>query len=346
VGATALSVRLQVEVPPEGTEVGLQEKLVIDGSDAIVTEAVLETPLAVAVMVTLVLEETEPAVAEKAAPVAPAATVIEAGIVSAVLLSESATTRPPVGAAAVRVTVQEVVPPVVIEVGAQERVLGTISGVTVTEAVLEAPLLVAVTTTAVLEETAPAVARNKALVDPAATVTEAGTVSAALLSESATTRPPVGAAALRVTVQEVVPPVVTEVGAQDRVLGMGSGVTVTEAVLEVPLPVAVTVTTVLAETAPAVAKNEALVDPAGTVTEAGTESAALLSESATAKPPVGAAPVNVAVHVEALFETTDVGEQASWLSVTTGAGDEIEIPLTTLVMGIKLPLIEALRPDN
>lgn len=53
----------------------------IDGSDAIVTEAVLETPLAVAVTVTLVPEETEPAVAEKAAPVAPAATVIEAGIV-------------------------------------------------------------------------------------------------------------------------------------------------------------------------------------------------------------------------------------------------------------------------
>jgi hypothetical protein len=225
-------------------------------------------------------------------------------------------------------------------------VLGTVSGVTVTEAVLEAPLLVAVTTTAVLEETAPAVAMNTALVEPAATVTEAGTVSAVLLPESATTRPPVGAAALRVMVQEVIPPAVIELGAQERLLGMGGGVTVTEAVLEVPLPVAVTVTAVLAETAPAVAKNEALVVPAATVTEAGTESAVLLSESATVKPPVGAAPVNVAVHVEALFETTDVGEQASWLSVTTGAGDEIEIPLTTPVTGIKLPFGEALRPDN
>ena len=333
-------------VPPMATEVGLQEKLLIDGAETTVTEAAWEVPLAVAVTVTTVFVETTPAVAEKAAPVAPAATVIEAGIVSDALLSASATTRPPVGAAALRVTVQEVVPPAVTEVGAQESVLGTVSGVTVTEAVLEAPLLVAVTTTAVLEETAPAVARNTALVDPAATVTEAGTVSAALLSESATTRPPVGAAALRVTVQEVVPPAVTEVGAQESVLGTGSGVTVTEAVLEVPLPVAVTVTAVLAETAPAVARNEALVDPAATVTEAGTESAALLSESATANPPVGAAPVNVTVHVEEPFETTDVGEQASWLRVTTGAGDEMEIPLTTLVMGIKLPLIEALRPDN
>lgn len=311
-----------------------------------VTEVALDVPLAAAVTVTTVFVETTPAVAEKAAPVAPAATVMEAGIVSDALLSESATTRPPAGAATFRVTVQEVVPPEVTEVGAQESVLGMESGVTVTEAVLEAPLLFAVTTTAVLEETAPAVARNKALVDPAATVTEAGTVSAALLSESATTRPPVGAAALRVTVQEVVPPAVTEAGIQERLLGMGSGVTVTEAVLEVPLPVAVTVTAVLVETAPAVAKNEALVDPAATVTEAGTESAVLLPESVTVKPPVGAAPVNVTVHVEAPFETTDAGEQASWLSVTTGAGDEMEIPLTTLVIGIKLPFGEALRPDN
>lgn len=62
---------------------------------------------------------------------------------------------------------------------------------------------------------------------------------------------------------------------------------------------------------------------------------------------MAAAPVKVTVQVEALLKkTTDVGEQASWLSVTTGVGDEMETPPTTLVIGIKLPLIEALRPDN
>ena len=48
----------------------------------------------------------EPAVALKVAVVAPAATVIEAGTVSRVLLLASVTLDPPVGAVCVRVTVQ------------------------------------------------------------------------------------------------------------------------------------------------------------------------------------------------------------------------------------------------
>ncbi len=43
---------------------------------------------------------------------------------------------------------------------------------------------------------------NVAVVAPAATLTEAGTVSAPLLLESATAAPPEGAAAERVTVQD------------------------------------------------------------------------------------------------------------------------------------------------
>jgi hypothetical protein len=46
-----------------------------------------------------------------------------------------------------------------------------------------------------------AVALNVAVVDPAATVTEVGTVSAALLLESVTADPPAGAACVKVTVQ-------------------------------------------------------------------------------------------------------------------------------------------------
>ncbi len=81
-----------------------------------------------------------------------------------------------------------------------------------------------------------------AVVAPAVTVTEAGTVSAALLEESPTDAPPVSAAADSVTVQLVVPPEATELGEQDtpEIAGVG-GVTVTVVVFEVPFTVAVTV---------------------------------------------------------------------------------------------------------
>lgn len=60
-----------------------------------------------------------------------------------------------------------------------------------------------VTASAVVTEVTVAV--NPALVAPAATVTEEGTVIAAWLLERLTTVPPAGAAALRVTVQASVP---------------------------------------------------------------------------------------------------------------------------------------------
>jgi hypothetical protein len=57
--------------------------------------------------------------------------------------------------------------------------------------------------------------------------------------------------------------------------------------------------------------NVAVLDPAATVTEAGTVTAALLTDSVTAVPPEGAAALNVVVQVEVPGATTDVGEQLS-----------------------------------
>jgi hypothetical protein len=94
----------------------------------------------------------------------------------------------------------------------------TSGGVTPTSAVFEAPLAVAVTVTVVVAETVPAVAVKAAVAVPAATVTESGTLRNALLSETPTTTPPVGAALLRVTVQLVVAPDDTEVGLHARLL--------------------------------------------------------------------------------------------------------------------------------
>jgi len=79
-------------------------------------------------------------VALKFAAVAPAATLTEVGVVSAVLLSERATLAPPVGAALVRVTVQmlEALGPRLLGVQARED---TATGATrLTFALAEVPL--------------------------------------------------------------------------------------------------------------------------------------------------------------------------------------------------------------
>ena len=91
-------------------------------------------------------------------------------------------------------------------------------------------------------DTVPAVALKFAVVAPAATVTDAGTVSAALLEESPTDAPPVRAARFSVTVQLEAEPGPMELGEHDRPDTAGCmGVTVTEAVA-LPFSVAVTIT--------------------------------------------------------------------------------------------------------
>jgi len=81
------------------------------------------------------------------------------------------------------------------------------------------------------------------VVELAATVTEAGSVSDVLFDESATADPPAGAACESVTVQVDVPPEATVVGVHCNAVTLaGGGVTVMEVVVEPPLSEAVTVT--------------------------------------------------------------------------------------------------------
>ena len=165
-----------------------------------------------------------------------------------------------------------------------------------------------------------AVTVNVAVVAPAATVTVAGTVAAALLDASVTTAPPAGAAAVNVTVPVTVLPAVTDAALSVSVDNAGpvaAGFTVSVAVLETAPLVAVIVTAFTAVTAVVLTVNVAVVAPAATVTLAGTVAAALLDASVTTRPPAGAADDSVTVPVLAVPPVTDVGFNATVLS--TGA---------------------------
>jgi hypothetical protein len=85
--------------------------------------------------------------------------------------------------------------------------------------------------TEVDELTVPVVTVKVAVVLPPATVTEAGTVAEALLLDRVTERPPVGAAALRVTVpvDDALP--MTLVGLSETLESAAAGIRVSNAVL-------------------------------------------------------------------------------------------------------------------
>ena len=327
VDAAELRVTVQVPAAPEARAVGAHTNDVSDGAGVRLIEAVLETEFVVAVTVTAVEVVTVPAVALKEAVVAPAATVTEVGTVRAALLSESETGRPPVGAEPVRVTVQTAAAPDEMEVGLQARLLIWLGAAErVRAAVLETEFAVAVTVTAVEAVTVPAVALKAAVVAPAATETEAGTVRAALLSEIETAKPPAGAAPVKVTVQAAEPPDEMEIGEQVRVERTGRTERPIEDVAVVPFRVPVTTAVPLVVIVAAEATKVAVVAPAATVTEAGVVTKVLLSERATIAPPVGADASRRTVQVAEPLPTIEVGVQVNEDSPTGADTGTVTIP--------------------
>ena len=165
--------------------------------------------------------------------VAPAATVVEAGTITAlVLLLVSITTAPPAGAGTASATVPVLpAPPVTI---AGFSVTVPTAGFTTRVAVFAEPLYVAVTVTAVWVVTGLVVIAKVAKVAPAGTVTEAGSVAAAvLLLARATAAPPTGAAVESVTVPVLPAPAVTVRGfsATEARGGLTTSVTIRDAPL-------------------------------------------------------------------------------------------------------------------
>ena len=191
---------------------------------------------------------------------------------------------------------------------------------TVREEFAELPLKEAVRVAVWLLVTAVVLAVNVVAELDAGTFTEAGTVTAELLLESATVVPPLGEALERVTVHELVEPHATLVGLQatDETVIAGA-VIVMLAVAELPFKEAVMVADWLLEMVPAVAVKLPVLLEAATATEAGTAREELLLESATVVPPLGAALERVTVHELPAPDASVVGLQAREEIVITGA---------------------------
>jgi hypothetical protein len=124
-------------------------------------------------------------------------TVFETAAIEELLDKEI--TIPPTGAATVIVTVPVDDLPPTTDAGLKVTDL-TAGGLTVKVADAETPFNVPVTLTLVALETAMVFVVNVAVLFPAATVTDAGTVPTLELLDSFTIRPPVGASPLSITV--------------------------------------------------------------------------------------------------------------------------------------------------
>jgi phosphohistidine swiveling domain-containing protein len=274
-------------------------------------------------------------VAVKDALVAPAGTVTLAGTVTtAVLLLESETVAPPVGAGALRVTSPDEgdPPTTLLGVRLKEVRLGPAAGcgVTVSEAVCVRPPLDAEIVTAVELAEAIVATWNAALVAPAAMVTLDGTVATeVLLLARETTVPPLGAGPLRATCPvEGLPPftlVGLSVSEARAGPGAGCGATVREAVCVRPELDAEIVTIIELAEAIVATWNVALVAPAMIVTLDGTVAAeVLLLDRETTVPPLGAAPLRVTCPVEGLPPLTLVGLSVSEARVAELCGGGVD----------------------
>ena len=200
-GAARFRVTVQVLVALDVRTEGLQETPVGMEPVTRLREKTVEEPDRDAMMVAVLSKVIVEAVAVNVAEVAPGATVTETGTVNNVVLMDKLMTAPPAEAALLRVTVQAAEVLEVSVSGSQMRLVGTVFVTRLREKLTEEPDSDAVMTAVLSVVIVEAVAEKVAEVAPAATVTEAGTVSRALFLERETTAPPVGAALLRVTVQ-------------------------------------------------------------------------------------------------------------------------------------------------
>jgi hypothetical protein len=182
------TVAVQVALPPDPRLAGLHVTPLNSTGATSEIVAVCVLPFSVAVMVAVWLLAIVPAVAVKVAVVVLDPTVTEAGTVSAAALLDSVTVAPPV---CDTVAVQVAPPADTRLAGLHVTPLNSTGATSEIVAVCVLPFSVAVMVAVWLLPIVPAVAVKVAVVLADATVTDAGTVSAAVLLDNVTVAPPV-----------------------------------------------------------------------------------------------------------------------------------------------------------
>lgn len=264
-----------------------------------VTVTLFETAPRTAVTVALQLVPIKvPAFTAKVAEVEPTGTVTLPGTLTSVLLEDSPTTAPPLGAAPLKVTVPTAEDPVAMALGETVR-LTSVTGRMVRVADKTTPPPLAVIVTGVNVATVEVDIVKVAEMAPDATVTDAGTVAAVLLDDKLMSVPPGPAGPSSVTVPVEEAPPLTDVGEMENPFRT-AGVTVKLAVFVLVPSEAVTVADVEDETAEVVTVKVAEVEPAVTVTDDGTVTLVLLEDRLTLVPPEGATVPSVTVPVDEL----------------------------------------------
>jgi len=257
VGAVALNVTVATEELPPTTLVGFSAKpdTVRGGGGAggeTVSSAVLVTPPKEAEMLAEVDAVTDTVVTLNVVLVLPAGTVtlpIAGTLATAVLLLKRVTTAPPVGAAALKVTVpvEDAGPTTLVGLSASVESVtggGGAGSETVSSAVLVRPPKEAEIVMVVDAVTEVVVTLKLAVVDPAATVTLAGTVATTVLLLERVTAVAAEGAGLMLTVPCKVLPPATVAGVSMTLLRAGGALGVQPdnvACVELPPPFTVTI---------------------------------------------------------------------------------------------------------
>ena len=243
---------------------------------------------------------------ENEATVCPAATVIDAGGVTAPLLLARLTVMPPTGATLLSVTCPVADAPPFTTEGV--TLTDTSDGaVTVRDAVCEVPFNCPVMVAITCPLTGVVVMLKVALVLPAATVTVAGVTATTFVEDKLTTTPPAGDGPFNVTVPVEAFPPPTELGESVRLAGRFGVMLRAAETGDIPI-VAEMLADVEAGTARVVTVKVAEVEPAAIITLEGTVALTLSEERMTTAPPVAAGPDSVTVPVEDVPLITEVGE--------------------------------------
>lgn len=179
--------------------------------------------------------------------------------------------------------------------------------------------------------TVPPVAVKAVELEPAGTVTDAGTPRLVLLELRLTAAPPEGASPVRIRVQVLEPVGARLDGVHASEFGTTEGAVAVKLMVdcrEAPLRETVTVAELLAFTVEAVALNVAEADPAATATELGTVKLLLLLLVPSVRPPVAVAPLKVTVHFDVPAVLRDEGLHVNELSV--GVEPTVMVPPVVL----------------